>query len=54
MSESQGMAQKILSGKRVSIPDEILKEWNVDVGSYILVRKQGKGIYIAPAKLIEA
>jgi len=54
MTQLEGVPQKILSGKRISIPDEILKEWKADVGSYVLVRKEGKGIYIAPVKLVEA
>jgi len=59
MKKKNGMTemvipQKILSGNRITIPDEILKNWGLDIGSWVLVRKEGKGIYIAPAKLIEA
>ena len=51
---SLGTPQKILAGKRVSIPDEIMKDWKIDVGSYVLVGKEGKRMYIAPAKFEEA
>lgn len=46
--------QKILSGQRVSIPDQILKEWGLETGDYVLVSKEGKRMYIAPAKFQEA
>ena len=54
MKSEDPVAQKILAGKRISIPDEVFKEWGLEEGSLVLVKKQGKGIYVAPAKLIEA
>jgi len=45
--------QKILAGQRVSIPDIILKEWGLETGDFVIVSKEGKRMYIAPAKIEE-
>ncbi len=45
--------QKILAGQRVSIPDTFLKEWGLATGDFVIVSKEGKRMYIAPAKIEE-
>ena len=52
--KNAAMPQKILSGQRVSIPDPIIKEWGLQAGDYVLVKKEGKGMYIVPARFEEA
>lgn len=51
---SMTSAQKILSGHRVSIPDSILEKWNLNTGDFVIVKQEGKRMYITPAKIIEA
>jgi len=52
--KNSAIPQKILSGQRVSIPDIIIKEWGLEAGDYVLVRKEGKAMYVVPAKFQEA
>ena len=43
--------QRILAGKRVSIPEELLKKWNMQEGDFVLVEETDAGITIAPAEI---
>jgi len=49
-----GVPQKILSGQRVSIPDDILKSWGLVAGDFVLVKQVGKEMVIAPARFERA
>jgi len=52
--KGSAVPQKILSGQRVSIPDSIIREWGLEAGDYVLVKKEGKGMYVVPARFEEA
>lgn len=45
--------QKILAGKRVSIPEAVLKKWHLDEGDFVIVKETEKGLYIVPAEISE-
>ncbi|MEM2159743.1 MAG: AbrB/MazE/SpoVT family DNA-binding domain-containing protein [Candidatus Nitrosotenuis sp.] len=45
--------QRILSGKRISIPEAVLKKWHVDEGDFVLVKETKDGLVIVPAQISE-
>ena len=44
--------QKVLSGKRVSIPEPLLKKHDLKEGDLITIEDTNKGITIIPVKII--
>ncbi len=51
--ETTKQPQRILAGKRVSIPESILKKWNLREGDYVLVKETSSGLVIVPAEFKE-
>lgn len=45
--------QRILAGKRVSIPEAILKKWHLGEGDFVIVKETGEGLVIIPAEINE-
>jgi len=51
--EFTSQPQKILAGKRVSIPEPILKKWHLKEGDFVLVKETKNGLTIVPAEFNE-
>lgn len=45
--------QKILTGRRLSLPIQWMKENNLNVGDWVLIKNYEKHIEIVPAKVVE-
>lgn len=45
--------QKILSGRRLSLPKWFMEMNNLKEGDYVLLQEVGKHLRIAPAKIVE-
>jgi AbrB family looped-hinge helix DNA binding protein len=44
--------QRILGGKRISIPAEASRELNLDEGDFVIVKVEDGSMRITPAKVI--
>lgn len=53
VSGSANQPQRILSGKRVSIPEAVLKKWHVVEGDFVIVKETKEGLVIVPAIIRE-
>lgn len=53
MENDKSYPCRILKGNRITIPREIAKEMKVKVGGLLLLKRQGKGIYLVPCKVVE-
>lgn len=50
--ESGVYVEKIMSGKRITIPKEIFKDLNLEIGQYVLTERKDNKLYIIPARLV--
>ena len=44
--------QKVLSGGRISLPQDFVKRWNLKVGDFVIVREGEDGCEFLPAEII--
>jgi bifunctional DNA-binding transcriptional regulator/antitoxin component of YhaV-PrlF toxin-antitoxin module len=44
--------QKVLSGRRVSIPDELSKKYGIREGDIVILKESSNGITIVPAEVV--
>lgn len=49
---TNGIPLKILQGERITIPKEIMKEFNLKVGEWVLIDSTGDHIEIVPAEVV--
>lgn len=47
------LVQRVLSGRRVSIPDDMSKDLGIQEGDYVIVKAENGGIRIVPAEIKE-
>lgn len=47
------MVQRVLSGRRVSIPDSMSKDLGIQEGDYVIVKEDSGGIRIVLAEIKE-
>ena len=44
--------QKVLSGRRISLPENLCKKYNIREGDFVIVHEDEDGIKIIPADVI--
>lgn len=44
--------QKVMSGRRISIPEILTKEYGIKEGDIVIVENTSKGILIVPAEVV--
>lgn len=51
--QSHKVVQKVLSGRRISIPESYAKEFGINEGDFVIVQLNGKRLEVVPAEVTE-
>ena len=45
--------QKVLSGGRISLPQDFVRRWDLEVGDFVIVREGEDGVEFFPAEITQ-